>query len=376
MSEFTDQMPDVTGGDLREVLTVSRLNAIQGAIKLLLADGDSGGVLSGAGVGRRPGVRSGHGGRFIVTHDAANGRLYVRTGFVGWTTAGVTDEVVRPFEATLEGEKLSRNPYFEVAGKSGEYEVICVFDHSQARMELKLKSGDPEPALTGCERAWQVAQVTFGEGVVIEQTWFSDIGWDSGELSCDSSASAGSGDGSDGSGPGSEPGSDGSDGSDGSGEDEFSFSDESESDSSSSSSSSGGSCDDLLSDLEVTIWDINGSRTGDGAPCFEELGVLTPVVLSMSCMVSNLPASCNGRVSVQFSFGSFSRWVSVFGNGQVQGWFEAGFGVELMACSTYTIKARLQSGLNSLSQGCSPIDCTLETTYGVPGLCANDGECV
>jgi len=168
MSEFTDAMPDVTGGDLRDILTTTRINAIQGAIKALEGGPAGGGRGRSATIAHRGPMRAGDGGRFIVTHNVSNDRLYVREG---WVAAAGTD----PFEPKLDGKVLSENPYFDIkSGKSGDYEVVCYYTGTAARVAL-LKDSD-EPDLQGDEEVFYLAKVNIdGKVVPITQYWRSDI---------------------------------------------------------------------------------------------------------------------------------------------------------------------------------------------------------
>ena len=163
-------MPEVTGGDLRDIVTVSRINAIQGAIKALEgAPPPSSGRGRSAAIGHRGMRRAGGGGRFIVTHNVDNDRLYVREGWVA--AAGAV-----PFEPTLDDVVLSDNPYFDIAsGKSGDYEVVCYYTDTAARVEL-LKDSD-EPDLEGAEEVFYLAKVNINGKVVGSSSIGAPTSW-------------------------------------------------------------------------------------------------------------------------------------------------------------------------------------------------------
>ena len=101
--------------------------------------------------------------RYIVWFAAEAQRLYVTEGMVAVAFGGSPDAVIRPMEPTLDGTPLRSNPYWSVTGKETgtDYEVICIFDSTRARMVLHKK--DDELELEGEERPWLVATVRFKE---------------------------------------------------------------------------------------------------------------------------------------------------------------------------------------------------------------------
>ena len=377
MQQTLAKLSPIKGGNILDVLTVERMTAIQDAILELAGRKDfSGGVIPWVA----PGRAGASPGRFKVTYDPGTNRVSVRTGYVIRATKDGSGTVLRPMEATLDGTLLSDDPkpYWELHQRSGEMEVVCVFYQYKARMELKGKDEDLD--LDPCERAWQVAKLTFPDdgSVKIEQTWQSDILWIDLDESCDSSDSdSGVSDGSDGSDQSDHSDksddSDGSDKSDDSGgSDDFSSDSSDDSGGGDSSESSSGDCTaPKLSNLKVTIYDIGGNGPG----CFVDAVTLTPVVLVVTCMLSNLPQGCSGRMAVKFSFGQFSKWTSVFAEGEIQG--EFGFitgGIPLFACSSYEVSAEVQRGVE-VTPSCDPKPCKITTWFKTPGLCANGGSC-
>jgi len=369
------RLTPIKGGNILEVLTVERMSAIQNAIlELSGKKGFAGGPLL------IPAGRAGSSaGRFKVTYDPGNNRLGVFPGCAVHAAMDAGGTVLRPFEPTLNNIPLSEvpKPYWTLAGGSGEMEVVCVFDHYKARMVLKQLEADLE--LNGCERAWQVAKITFPEddSVKIEQTWQSDIVWFDPNESCDSSSHDSSA-GSDGSNDTSHSDHSGGD-SGGSGSSHSSDSSHSSEESSgsdgegdtSSESTTGDCTEPRLSGLKVFIYDIGGN----GPDCFVDAVTLTPVILTVVVTVTGLPANCAGKLAIKFSFGPHSVWKSVFANGEVSG--EFGFitgGVNLFACSNYEVDAEVSPGVG-INSFCKPTKCRVSMWYMTPGLCANGGSC-
>jgi hypothetical protein len=244
MNQHLSQLTKITGGDVREVCSVSRMNAIQDAI-LALAGGENistaGGLIKAPGVGRvrlemrRIEARHSAGRRFVVTYDANNQRLYVGPGSVAWVDKTDQERAVLPEYPTLDGTSLKDSPYWDCSagGKvtaGRKYGVLCVLRHDAGERirEMRLaeadESGDGGYAVDDEEAwLWEIATVTF-TGVSadltvesMEQKWESDIYWDetvesssSGSGSVpDGSSESGGGDDDYGSGSGSEdPGSD------------------------------------------------------------------------------------------------------------------------------------------------------------------------
>ena len=181
-------------------MTVSRLNAIQQAIIKLW--GKSGPVRTTPANLPNP-MRTGQNGRFTVTCDGNNNRIYVLPGHVcfiplagGDSGGSGSDSALKPFEPTLDDTPLSDSPYWVISGgQGGEWQVVCVFDQEKARMEFKRKdSGDLN--LDPDERAIVIATMDFSdaeEGLKIKQLWHSDILWTDYDSSSSSDSSSGSG---------------------------------------------------------------------------------------------------------------------------------------------------------------------------------------
>lgn len=299
--------------------------------------------------------------RFKVTN--VGNKIYVDPGRIGILNEAYPDNVVRPFEPTLNGTPLSADPrpYFS-ASAGVTYEVICIFDEVKGRLIL-LADGDEMPELNNCERAWLIATIklkTVSGKVIIDeltQNWLSDIPRTLDETSCNSSDSNDSDD------------SDNSDDSDDS-DDSHDSDDSDDSDSSDDSSSSSGECAcPILSDLKYFIV----------APsCVEELGALIDHVVIVTCKVGAYCADCDPLLAVKFTLGSYSIYRSIIGHTEQT--ITAEFGVyspiKLFGCGSYEITAQVVQGV-SISPDCGTLTCAapITTTLVTRGLCSNGGEC-
>ena len=214
MQEHLKALTPVTGGeDLREVMTRERVNAIQGAIHALAAGENistEGGIrkMPGAGRVRLGGARqvpvTPRQGRFQVTHDAGPMRLSVGEGWVyddgPESDSGAGSVFAEPREVTLGGAALGTHPSFSTAAVAvgEEYEVTCVFNTYEARVELNKTDDRPDPG-----EGWVVfllARMTFkaaGSGGRcldwFEQVWESDILWQPGAAAESSGGSSSGG---------------------------------------------------------------------------------------------------------------------------------------------------------------------------------------
>ena len=312
------------------------------------------------------------GGRFLVSYSPASNRLYVSPGSVGVGNEAYPDAIVRPMTPTISGSAITDSPapFIDDLGAALDYEIICIFDETSARI-VAISVGDPVP-LNNCERAWLLATIrlqtddTFLKIEEFSQRWASDIPWTIDEVSCDSNQSTGSDSGDTSGG--------GSDSTDSGGGDEES-SDNSSDDSSSEESSSEAPCTcPTITGLEASIFSISNIV---GRNCFTDNAVAEPVELFVSCIVGNYCEKCANRINVRFTINGRSKTIFM---GSTSGYVQAVFGdieeFSMFGCSDYPITAQVIATKSIVPGGCDMPTCDVVTgEFRTPGICSLDGSC-
>jgi len=354
-----DDLPIRAGESAKGAFTATRWNAMVSRLRELED------LVLGMEGGKRKRIeRSPRRPRFILWFAADAQRLYCTEGMVAVAFQTSPDSVTRPMEPTLDGAPLRENPYWDVTSKEvgTDYEAICVFTSSAAKMRLHKK--DDELELEDDERAWLIGDVRFktvGEKRAIElldQRWSSDIPW----LSDDwmSSDGSNSGDSDD----------DDSDDSDSDEDSPDSDSDDSNDSDGSSSSSSGACCPTV--ELQPTLLSTN-----EEGYCLPVTG--PGIASTIRAMVSGYAGpitceSCRGRLWVEFGIGGHkeSRFLGTAGGVNFSGVFE----ITVLACSTITAWACIRKFGAPVSgvDHCRVSNCCDYETVQIPGACP-DGDC-
>ena len=332
----------------------------------------------------------GRSGRFIVTYDQDERRLYVSPGSVFTAKCFEDKQAVQPTEPTLAGKPLSQRPSWDVASKPNgtTFNVWCIVRNSYtARVELRDSNDSMSEILGDDENAVLIAEVTWkaeGEAKVIDsfvQDWESDIGW----FYCDgASVSSESEDEQSSSVP-----------EDSSGDPPPDSSDESDSDSSSSGSSSAGCAWPQIMWVESALMEINGSTDtscmpGDEGNNNQLVRAKAQVTVQLSGGVCK---ECAGDVQLRVRLGNGVAMTLVgsevllgSGDNSVAHLYFLEINFLAWPCSEYNPEVSLV--LFGSASGCSleppgpswPDEWTTEADkaaaqINTPGLCVFDGEC-
>ncbi|RYD20881.1 MAG: hypothetical protein EOP88_13335 [Verrucomicrobiaceae bacterium] len=126
-------------------------------------------------------------GRFPVTFDESEQRLYVGEGSVVYASSEQNHQEIKPEIPTLDGTSLSDSPFWDISDKDTGviYNVWCVVggDSTHSKMQLRKDSEGVEWEYPE-ENARRVAHLTFksgDDGLAIDgeihQDWSDDIEW-------------------------------------------------------------------------------------------------------------------------------------------------------------------------------------------------------